>query len=386
MECEAGTIVCKVRELWQLIQPHLQWIGFIFGAAMAFWRWWDGREAVLYRRANRRLGERGNQIRVACKHALDLILRPSPGEMPTQPLFVAPPLRDVLARDGWRPLLSISDTLTYASGKLHEAHGILAEKYRTLRQQKSFIVEQRFSAFLLEGAIAAARAADARVVPERNRKNNEALKFFEAALNVDSKSSDLLALEFKGLQLVKLNRKPEAQQVLQRIEELLAGLLAGATPLEETTSREYELLRIRNGRYRAELHHETQLLEGRDLLERANFHEIHGCVRVRLAMAVGAQNPAGGVAEESITTARVDYNELVGQLDPRNRGWLTRILRWLLRSDRRDGSAKLRALARAGLRRLQSIEQGEGCPVCAATLPAARRQASETGNEPDNAP
>jgi tetratricopeptide (TPR) repeat protein len=408
VECEAGTIACKAREIWQLIQPHLQWIGFIFGAAMAFLRWWDGREAVLYRRANRRLGERGNQVRTACKHALDLILRPSPGEMPTQPLFVAPPLRDVLARDGWQPLLSISDTLTYASGKLHEAHGILAEKYRTLRQQKSFIVEQRFSAFLLEGAIAAARAAEARVVHERNRKNNEALKFFEAALNVDSKSSDLLALEFKGLQLVKFNRKPEAQQVFQRIEELLAGLLAGATPLEEITRREYELLRIRNGRYRAELHHEsggnrnangillpllsghrqvhTQLLEGRDLLERAHFHEIHGCVRVRLAMAVGAQNPAGGVAEESITTARVNYNELIGQLDPRNRGWLTRILRWLLRSDRRDGSAKLRGLARAGLGRLQGIEHGEGCPVCAATLPAAPRQASEAGNEPYNAP
>ena len=262
---------------------------------MAFLRWWDGREAVLYRRAIRRLGERGNQIRVACKHALDLILRPSPGEMPTQPLFVAPPLRDVLARDGWRPFLSISDTLTYANGKLHEAHTILAEKYRTLRQQKSFIVEQRFSAFLLEGAIAAARAAEAKAVHERNRRNNEALKFFEAALNVDSKSSDLLALEFRGLQLVKLNRKPEAQQVFLRIEELLAGLLAGATPLEETTRREYELLRIRNGRYRAEIHHEgggnriangillplvnadrrvhTQLLEGRDLLERAHVHD-----------------------------------------------------------------------------------------------------------------
>jgi tetratricopeptide (TPR) repeat protein len=375
---------------------------------MAFLRWWDGRESVLYRRANRRLGERGNQVRAACKHALGLILRPSPGEMPTQPLFVAPPLREVLAQDGWQPFLGMSNTLTYASGKLHEAHAILAEKYRTLRQQKSFIVEQRFSAFLLEGAIAAARAAETKVVYERNRKNNEALKLFEAALNVDSKSSDLLALEFKGLQLVKLNRKPEAQQIFQRTEELLAGLLAGATPLEETIRSEYELLRIRNGRYRAELYHEagsnqiatgvllalvnghgqvhSQWLEGRDLLERAHFHEIHGCVRVRLAIAVGAQDPAAGVAGASITKARADYNELIGQLDPRSRRWLTRIVRWLLRSDRRDGSAKLLALARAGLGRLQGIEHGEGCPVCAATLPVARKQASEAGNEPNNAP
>jgi tetratricopeptide (TPR) repeat protein len=317
-------------------------------------------------------------------------------------------LQDVLAKNGWQPFYGTSDTLSYTSGKLHEAHAILAEKYRTLRQQKSFIVEQRFSAFLLEGAIASAQAAKAKVAPERNRKNNEALKFFEAALNVDGKNSDLLALEFKGLQLVKLNRKPEAQQVFERIEELLADLLAGAMQLDEATREELELQRIRNGRYRAELHHEagrngmardillplvnanrqvhTQLLEGRDLLERAHFHEIHGCVRVRLAMAMGAQDPAGGVAEESINNARADYNELLGQLDPRSRRWLTRILRWLIQSDRRDGSAELRTRARAGLRRLHDIEQGKGCPVCSGTAPTASRQPSEAGKEPDEAP
>ena len=366
---------------------------------MAFWRWWDGREAVLYRRANRRLGERGNQIREACRHTLGLILRPSPGEMPTQPLFVAPQLRDVLARDGWQPFYGASDTLNYASGKLQEAHATLAEKYRTVRQQKSFIVEQRFSAFLLQGAIAAARAAETKVDFDRNRKNGEALKFFEAALNVDSKSSDLLALEFKGLQLVKLNRKPVAQQVFQRIEELLGALLAGVAQLDETAREELELQRIRNGRYRAELHHEagangnansillplvnghhqvhSQLLEGRDLLERAHFHEIHGCVRVRFATAVGAQNPAGGVAGASIANARADYNELLDQLSPRNRRWWVRIVRWLFRSDRRDGSAELRALGRAGLRRLQNIEAGNGCPVCSTTAPTAPGQPLE---------
>jgi hypothetical protein len=328
--------------------------------------------------------------------------------MPTQPLFVVPQLRDVFSQDGWHPLFGVSDTLNYASGRLREAHATLAEKYRTLRQQKSFIVEQRFSAFILEGALAAARAAELDAGFGRNRKNNEALKFFEAALNVDGKSSDLLALEFKGLQLVKLNRKVEAQQVFQRIEELLAGLLAGATQLDEVAREELELQRIRNGRYRAELHHEAgrngtardillplvnehrqvhaQLLEGQDLLERAHFHEIHGCVRVRLAMAMGAQDPAGGVAEESIAAARADYNELLNQLDPRNKGRLTRIFRWFIRSDRRDGTARLRALAGAGLRRLQNIEQGMGCPVCSAAAPTTPRQPSEPRKESGEAP
>jgi hypothetical protein len=282
----------------------------------------------------------------------------------------------------------------------------LAEKNMTLRRQKSFVTEQRFSAFVLEGAIAAARAGETNGDPERSRRNNEALQRFEAALKVESKGSDLVGLEMKGLQLRKL-RRPEALEVFQQIETLLDGLLTGATQLDERKRAECELQRIRNARYMGEIHHETganrrandillplvngrsqiqtQWLEGRDLLERANFHEIHGCVRVRLAISMGAVNPAGGVAGSSIATARTDYRELIAQLNPKSRRWLIRVWRWLRQSDRTDGSAALRKLALDGIKRLEGIERGNGCPVC---LPSGIPTVGpddrlEAGNQPN---
>jgi hypothetical protein len=386
VECEVGDLVCKCRELWALLQPHLQWIGFVFGAAMAIWRWWDGREAVLYQRVNRRLQERGLEISAACRHSLELILRPSPGARPKQPLFIAPTLRYLFIRETWRPLFAMFDPLSTASGKLSEAHATLAKKYRTLRHQKAFVAEQRFSAFLLQGAIAAARAGEANGDAERSKRDREALERFEAALRVEGKGSDLAGLEVRGLQLRKVGRKQDALEVFQRVEKLLEGLLSGATLLDEKSQFEYELQRIRNARYIGEIHHETgangrandallplsngrsqvqtQWLDGRNRLERGHFHEVHGCVRVRLAMGMGAQNPAGGVADNSISAAQEDYDELIQQLDPRRRRWMVRFWRWVWQSDRSDGSAALRKLAGEGVKRLERIKQGNGCPVC----------------------
>src|SRR5262249_2311856 len=145
---------------------------------------------------------------------------------PRQPLFIAPTLRQLFGRDTWQPVFALSDPLSTASAKLSEAHSTLAKKYRTLRHQKAFVGEQRFSAFLLQGAIAAARAGEARGDAERSRKNSEALERFEAALRVDGKGSDLVGLEVRGLQLRKVGRRQDALEVFQRVERLLEGLLA----------------------------------------------------------------------------------------------------------------------------------------------------------------
>jgi hypothetical protein len=71
-----------------------------------------------------------------------------------------------------------------------------------------------------------------------------------------------------------------------------------------------------------------QWFEGRALLERAQFHELHGCVRVRVAIAAGAQNPVRGVVGGgSILQVGSDYEELLSQLDPAKRRWLIRLWR-----------------------------------------------------------
>jgi hypothetical protein len=71
---------------WTRLQPHLQWIGPLFGIAMAAWRWWDRREAVVWRRAMRLLSDQGKYVQNCCQRSLAAILYPGPAvpvERPT---------------------------------------------------------------------------------------------------------------------------------------------------------------------------------------------------------------------------------------------------------------------------------------------------------------
>jgi hypothetical protein len=97
----------------------------------------------------------------------------------------------------------------------------------------------------------------------------------------------------------------------------------------------------------------TDHLEFQDRLERAFFHEVHACVRMR-AFGIG---PA---ALRSLADARKDYDALLVQVSPRRfRAW-----RWVRQLDRKDGTGRLRVAASQGLQRLQDIQAGKGCQFC----------------------
>ena len=171
--------------------------------------------------------------------------------------------------------------------------------------------------------------------------------------------------------------------MLFRSEVLLAALLTGAA--QDGADREaLESRRLRIGRYRGELHHKNgshgialavfnpirndpimlgvfeRQLAGQALLQRAQFHELHACARARLAAKPDASGalrlPETGVTRVSITASWADYDHLVGQLDPKNCAWPKRLWRWIMQSDRTDGSSELREHALAGLQRLKDIE------------------------------
>ena len=381
MDCEAGPYICAARELVVGVQPHLPWIGFLFGIAMAVWRWWDGREEVLYRRANRRLNERVNQLRDACGHAVGQVLWPSPGRLPVKPLFSAPALREVVWDYGWRPLFRFTDPLEHASDRLEDAHKDLAEKYHWLRQNKSFLVEQRFSAFLLEGAIASAQAGE-KTGHDAIAKHVDALRFFEKALKVESKSADPLALELRGIQLYKLGRVQEALEAFTSLEASIANVLGGAANPTEAQRSAPHVQRIRVCRFRAEIHHKNGNntlannamaglaehianldLTGQGMLERARFHELHACVRTHVARAIGALDPVAGRAQLSISLARSDYEAVRRHF--RAKGSPPQLL-WgkLLRRYERDGTLRLMKEATEGLARVTAIEAQKGCMAC----------------------
>jgi tetratricopeptide (TPR) repeat protein len=88
-------------------------------------------------------------------------------------------------------------------------------------------------------------------------RTTEALQRFEAALRIDSKGSDLLGLEMKGLQLCQLGRKPEALEIFDQIEDMLTALLRAARSLDDRERFDNQLQRIRNSRYMATIYHES---------------------------------------------------------------------------------------------------------------------------------
>lgn len=201
------------------------------------------------------------------------------------------------------------------------------------------------------------------------------------------------------MQLRKLGRRAEALDSLDRLQALIEGRLQGVTPLPEDERRTLLIQLLRAARYQSEMDHEVDAhgsangrlvrlsqdaatrpifqdhLEFRARLERAQFHEVHACVRARLT---GDPDPNGmlvlpseGVARQSLAAARADYIALLEQTSQGRFSWPAKLWRWLKRSDRKDGSALLRAAARQGLRRLDDIEAGKGCQFCRPMEPLA---------------
>jgi hypothetical protein len=375
---------------WTHIQPHLQWIGPLFGIAMAAWRWWDRRESVVWRRVARLLGDQGRYVQNCCRQSLAAILYPGPATPAQRPIFAVPALRRIFARRWWSPV-RLAGPITWADSLMRRTHVQLDEKDAAITLQRSFAVAQRYSAHVLLGALSAARARSGKDDQERNRLNQTALDRFEDALALEGKNSDAVVLELKCLQLRKLDR-PDAGAELARLQVLLEGQLQGVTPLPEHERELLQVQLLRVARYQGEIDHELNAharanarflgvmqntnvnsvfqdhLEHQDRLERANYHEVHACARVRLTGTFdGAGSvtlPPNGVALQSLAAARIDYNALAAQANPRRFRWPVRLWRWSRRADRKDGSARLRVAASQGLQRLQAIQAGKGCQFC----------------------
>ena len=372
--------------VWARIQPHLQWIGPLFGIAMAAWRWWDRRETVVWRRAMRLLADEGRYVQDCCRRSLAAILYPGPATLVQRPTFAVPALRRIFARRWWSPP-RLSGPIRWAESLLRRTHIQLDDKDDTITLHRSFAIAQRYSAHILQGALAAARAIG-KDGQERNRLNQSALDRFDAALGLDGKGSDAVVLELRCLQLRKLERVDDASAELARLEALLLGQLQAVTPLAPVDRRSLLIQLLRIVRYQAEMDHEAGAnagpnganvrlldlmqnpiarsafhdhLEFQDRLERACFHEVHACVRVR-AFGIAA----GGVALQSLADARREYNELLGQVSPRRFRTPRRAWRWLRRSESKDGTGRLRVAANQGLQRLLDIQAEKGCQFCAA--------------------
>jgi hypothetical protein len=392
MECASNDLLCAIEQGWNfitsekgraLIWQFLKDIAAIIGVALAALKWYENRESVVFRRLSGLLGEQAQRTKQALSHVLQMITRPGPADPPKMPSFAEAPLRALLKRRHWTPVLAFAGPLTSADRKLNRTHRRLDKRQDTASRYQIFINEQRFAAHMLQGAIASARSERASTEHRLNQLTTQALDSFQKASRVPGKSDDLNSIELIGIHLRKLGQIDVTYggSAPATFEMLAEKARTQRDALDDTQMERREELTFvisRAVRYQAELLHSDDIAtaSGRDLLnsiepslntgnqlswsqllDRARFYEVDACIRVHL-------HGYGPVTTSRISAARRDYEELKKQCDPKNWSWPDRVWRIAARLFRRDGVKDLLREANAGLEQIDAISRGEGCRLC----------------------
>jgi hypothetical protein len=350
----------------KLIQPHLQYIGPLFGFVMFVWRWWDKRDEVLFRRLEALLLKDGKATRVAGQATIARLTRPS--AHPATETTLAE-LKKIFVRTKLRPRYAVARrTGQILDGAVQE----LDRLDRVAALQAANRQEQRFAARAIQGVISSAR-----------HKPANAVGYFEQALDVQGRKDELQILEFVAQQNFIRGHSAEAAQQFDRIITLLREKLLRQP--DQSIRHGYNVQLLRVTRQKSLLQHkanantianstmvsitgdpllQVQLLQlsnpaPADLAERALFHELHGCAR---AIAFGLA--PGNVTDVSLLDAERDYRALSFRLESKSAHWIVRMWRWLTRRDAKDGTQHLRNLATSGLRRVEVIRTAPDGAAC----------------------
>jgi hypothetical protein len=331
----------------QLFSP--QTLFGLIGTGLAVWRWWEGREANLYRRFERMIERNEAELVKARSDLIDVVKRPGPGLLVRPPLFAERPLRQVLSRRRWHPssLVRIGQA---TDRRLESAIRTCDRKVSAHQDRLGFFRQQIASARLIQGAIAAARAAWSQEEHRQQRLDQEALDHFRAVLALPGHQEDVAALELVAHQLARLDGPSQStvdayRAVIQRLE--------GQQP-----SPRRNLILARAKRSLAVLRYPTApgtaqgLLSDaiglltelgpprdRDFLELADTVHLDGIARLRLNMIV--------MGPQQLSLAQGHYRDLIRSLQGRRRG----LFRWMSREKRFSGHriAELQARAEYGL-------------------------------------
>jgi hypothetical protein len=354
----AGLAGAALASLWgqlvalQALYPQLLSMQTLFGlvgSGVGIWKWWEGREANLFRRFERMIERQEARLVKACSDLLDVMNRPGPGLLIRLPLFVEKSLRLVLARRKWHPK-SLWPLPQATDRRLEATIRTCDRKVTAHLDRLSLFRKQIASARLIQGALAAGRAARAREEHESQRLDQEALDHFRAVLALPGHKEDLTALELMAHQLARLDG--QSQSAANTYDAVITTLEAQ----EESPSRNLLLGRAKRClaiiRYPSAPQTAQDRLEeaidlltqfgpprDRDLLELAETVHLDGIARLRLNMTV--QGP------QQLNLAQGHYRDLLRYLRSRRRG----LFRWMSRERRFTGHrvVELRSRAERGL-------------------------------------
>jgi hypothetical protein len=357
----AAVLIGIVRRLLELRAkyPELlspQTLFGLIGTGIGIWRWWESREARLFRQFERMIEGQEAQLVKARSDLIDIMMRPGPGLLIRPPLFAEKALRLILARRRWHSALSIPDVAKGVDAKLQAAIGTGDRKVSAHHKRLAFFRQEIAAAHLIQGALAAARAAKSREAHERQRLDQDALDQFRAVLSVPGHKEDLAALELMAHQLRRIDGQSQAA-----IDAYLALI---DTLLKQQASPSRNVLLARAKRSLAILRYPTAprgaqvlLVEAsdslvefgpprdRDLIELAETVHLDAIARLRLHMTL--QGP------QQLSLAQGHYRDLIRSLRSRRKG----LFRWMTTEGKFAGHrvAELRARAQCGLDQVERL-------------------------------
>jgi tetratricopeptide (TPR) repeat protein len=212
------------------------------------------------------------------KHVSKFVLKPSPNRDFESPIFTDKALGRVVKEMNWVKKRKIDESLEEQLAQLEEQLDLSAKQKRGYERRKA-------QAYLLKGAVAAARGAAKNDTAGRNDDNLEALECFQKAFKLSGKK-DPEALEYIGHQQVRLGNQNAALETFQQLEKM-----------PPTEGQDAALRQARALKFQAEVYEWKRpqpywakanlalmkavniLPDGAPHLERAEINEMHGRVR-----------------------------------------------------------------------------------------------------------
>jgi len=227
-----------LQQVWRDAADTLRWIveslranaNVIFGLAgfsFGVWRWWYYRESVLHKRLQEYLADQDRRLHQARTYVLEAIFRPGPKRQFADPLFAVKPLRSLLRRRGWRSLFGIRTIERGANRLLSKALRSVEARLETAEATLTSFQDQRASVHILKGAIASARAADARSAVGSAQLDRQALDEFRIAVQVPGSNHRVEAKEYEAHQLRRLGHLQEASGAYEELDALAKIMLEG---------------------------------------------------------------------------------------------------------------------------------------------------------------
>jgi tetratricopeptide (TPR) repeat protein len=389
MDCGVGEWACQplvtigtwlnwgMLQLWRLyeiIQPHLQNIFALASGAFAAWKWYQARESVVFRRLSKILNEEESRLRHARADLMRIVHRPAPGVTVQQPRYALPAIKQLLKKRRWNSVFGVTDTVTATDRKLKRVVQKLQDQEKLLTERLAQFRQQRATAFLMQGAIASARAAHVIPSPKAREFNATAVERYRFALDIPGNDADLDALEHLGCQLRQLQEPEEAWSVFDKLEAAIAAI---------KPSKQRDVMLARAKRNKAQIEGQDtrtnamnaldaaiailaqhQPLSGHDLLELAYVNEALASVRSSLNNTV--QRFA------ALDSAERCYQRLFAETDPRQFTFWKRLWLRLKKMDRSKVTIPLHRAATEGLDRVSTTRMtwSGALPARTQTTPA----------------